>query len=729
MRRFKNLVIGGIQSKVFNLILITVLLLTAAYTAVSVYHSNMLTRLATDSGEKQQASIEQITDSVMDSVVEQSMGRATALQAYIADQLFDGLKGRVQMLGDYAEKLFASPSAYPRMAFAMPDQAKNGQVVTQLILADGVSASDPALADRLGLAANLSDMMVSLFGASAETNSCFIALPEGAFLVTDDRSATKFTESGSYVSYDPRSRSWYQQAAEKGELIFTDVEIDAFTGDIGIVCAMPVYADGQLTAVVGSDLFLTSMQEYVQASTGAGNYICVINRNGHVVFSPQKEGVFRVLPANEAQDLRKSENKALAALIANSLQEKTPMQLIDVDGESYFILGVPMETVGWSVISVCSQEAVGQPAAMLRQSYDQIQEGTTAAYLDSTGHSRATATVLLLGIAFLMLLGALILGRRIVKPLNTITKQISGLSETNPEFIMEDTYKTGDEVEELAQSFANLSHKTVEYMETVQRVTAEKERIGAELTLATQIQAAMLPHIVPAFPDRKDFDIIGCMDPAKEVGGDFYDYFLIDDDHLCMVIADVSGKGVPAALFMMASKIILQSVAMLGGSPAEILTKTNQAICSSNEAGMFVTVWIGILELSTGKLTAANAGHEYPAFKRPDGCFELYKDRHGFVIGGMDEAKYRQYEIQMEPGSKLFVYTDGVPEATDARQQLFGTDRMIDALNTKPEAAPIDVLKNVRKKVDGFVMSAEQFDDLTMLCLEYKGPKAADKGD
>ena len=133
----------------------------------------------------------------------------------------------------------------------------------------------------------------------------------------------------------------------------------------------------------------------------------------------------------------------------------------------------------------------------------------------------------------------------------------------------------------------------------------------------------MLPHIVPAFPDRNDFDVLGSMDPAKEVGGDFYDYFLIDPDHLGVLIADVSGKGVPAALFMMASKIILQSVAMLGGSPAEILTKTNEAICSNNEAQMFVTVWVGILELSTGKLTAANAGHEYPVLKNPNGRFEL----------------------------------------------------------------------------------------------------------
>ncbi|MBR4334367.1 MAG: serine/threonine-protein phosphatase, partial [Clostridia bacterium] len=212
---------------------------------------------------------------------------------------------------------------------------------------------------------------------------------------------------------------------------------------------------------------------------------------------------------------------------------------------------------------------------------------------------------------------------------------------------------------------------------------------------------------------------------AKEVGGDFYDYFLIDDNHLCMLIADVSGKGVPAALFMMASMIVVQSLARTGSGAAEILNRTNDAICSNNEAQMFVTVWLGILELSTGKLTCANAGHEYPVFKRPGGDFELYKDRHGFVIGGMKSAKYREYEMQLEPGARLFVYTDGVPEASNDRQELFGTERMIQALNRTKDAAPLDLLKNMRKAVDSFVLDAEQFDDLTMMCLEYKGPEAA----
>ena len=249
----------------------------------------------------------------------------------------------------------------------------------------------------------------------------------------------------------------------------------------------------------------------------------------------------------------------------------------------------------------------------------------------------------------------------------------------------------------------------------------ESSRLETELSMASSIQADMLPSIYPAFPERPEFDVYASMDPAKEVGGDFFDFFLVDNDHLCLVMADVSGKGVPAALFMMASKIIIASHAKLGKSPGQILTDTNAAICANNREEMFVTVWLGILELSTGKLTAANAGHEYPAMLKAGGEFELIKDKHGFVIGGMEGMRYKEYELKMEAGSKLFLYTDGVPEATDAHGELFGTDRMLDALNKDVAASPENTLKQVRAAVDGFVKDAEQFDDLTMLCVEYRG--------
>lgn len=248
-----------------------------------------------------------------------------------------------------------------------------------------------------------------------------------------------------------------------------------------------------------------------------------------------------------------------------------------------------------------------------------------------------------------------------------------------------------------------------------------------ELNMATQIQSSALPSSFPAFPDRDEFDIYASMDPAKEVGGDFYDFFLIDDDHLAMVIADVSGKGVPAALFMMSSKILIQDHAMIGGSPAKILERVNNLVYANNKAHMFVTVWLGILEISTGKLTTSNAGHEYPIIN-VNGSYELIKDQHGLVIGMMPNTKYADMEFTLKPGDEIFVYTDGVAEATDANKHLFGTQPIVDALNSLPkEISQKEVLKGVKSAVDAFVKDAEQFDDLTMLGLRYLG-KAPQEG-
>ncbi len=261
----------------------------------------------------------------------------------------------------------------------------------------------------------------------------------------------------------------------------------------------------------------------------------------------------------------------------------------------------------------------------------------------------------------------------------------------------------------------------------VQKYEAQKmesSRMETELSMATRIQADMLPNIFPAFPERPEFDIYASMTPAKEVGGDFYDYFLLDEDHLGIVMADVSGKGVPAALFMMASKILIQNYTLISRNPKEALEAANRQICQNNREEMFVTVWLGILEISTGKLTAANAGHEFPVLKMPGGKFELYRDRHGLVIGAMEMSKYKPYEIQLEPGSELFVYTDGVAEATNAKEELFGTDRMLDALNRSPSETPKEVLDAVQEAVAKFVDKAPQFDDLTMLCIHYRGAGA-----
>ena len=280
---------------------------------------------------------------------------------------------------------------------------------------------------------------------------------------------------------------------------------------------------------------------------------------------------------------------------------------------------------------------------------------------------------------------------------------------------------TGDELETLASSFDRMYEELRDYIKENAAITAKQERIGTELSLATKIQADMLPNVFPAFPDRSDFDIYASMTPAKEVGGDFYDFFLVDDDHLALVMADVSGKGVPAALFMMMAMIMIRNQALSGKSPEDVLMSVNDQICQNNREQLFVTVWLGILELSTGKLIASNAGHEKPIIKHAEGDYEMIIDKHGLVVGAMGGIRYRNYELRLYPGSKLFIYTDGLMEAADEKDGIFGSERALETLNRAKDAPPQELLEYVKSEVKRFEGGAPRFDDLTLLCLEYYG--------
>ncbi len=724
MKKFKHFTLGGIQQKIFNLVLITILLIVAAFAAVIIHQSGSLTDLVSDASESQKQSVTSISGESMAAMLDSNLTQSTLMEAYIAGDVFSDAERVVKIVADYTGNLFAEPEKYPVRETALPDRAKDGEISLQVLTEEGVDPNDPDIAARLGLIGNLTELMRAVY-ADANVDSCYCALPEGVMLLVDDHSGTKFNEDGEIISIPVTERLWYTGAAETGALHYTDVTTDLFTGEISVMCSLPVYRGSELVAVIGADLFLNDVSDAVNGTANSGSFVCIVNQKGHVLFSPQTEGSFRVVSGEEAPDLRASGNADLAAFVTDSLSEGSGLRLIEVDGEPCYVAGSPIRNVGWAVLSVVPKALADRPSDEMMTRLEEIQGGAAETFRKGMSNTRTTIIVLLGIIVLLVGAGAIILSKRIVKPLEAITERVRSLGGNDLEFKMEDRFRTGDEIEVLAESFSMLSGRTLEYIEEVKRVTGEKERIGAELSLATRIQADMLPNIYPAFPERPEIDIYASMDPAKEVGGDFYDFFLVDDDHLCLFIADVSGKGVPAALFMMASMIILANNAKMGKTPGEILRDTNTAICSNNREEMFVTVWLGILEISTGRLTAANAGHEYPAVKRPDGSFELLKDKHGFVIGAMEGSRYREYEIMMEPGSKVFLYTDGVPEATSADTELFGTDRMLGALNEDPGVPPKQILENVRRAVDGFVRDAEQFDDLTMLCVEYRGAGAA----
>lgn len=326
----------------------------------------------------------------------------------------------------------------------------------------------------------------------------------------------------------------------------------------------------------------------------------------------------------------------------------------------------------------------------------------------------------LAAIVLFILVYTMILRRSVIKPIITVTDEANRFAETNESSDNLLDIRQNDEIGVLARAVGKMEKDIVEYTKNLTVITAEKERVNTELSVATRIQANMLPSIFPAFPDRKEFDIYATMNPAKEVGGDFYDFFMVDERHLAVVMADVSGKGVPAALFMVIGKTLIKDHTQSGKDLGEVFTEVNELLCESNSEGLFITAFEGVLDLSSGEFRFVNAGHEIPYICKKGGKFEPYKIRAGFVLAGMEGMRYKCGEMQLEVGDKIFQYTDGVTEATDRDNQLYGMERLTAILGENSALPPTELLPKIKEAIDGFVGEAPQFDDITMLCLEYK---------
>ena len=340
---------------------------------------------------------------------------------------------------------------------------------------------------------------------------------------------------------------------------------------------------------------------------------------------------------------------------------------------------------------------------------------------------RMAGTVALTCLVFALVLAAVlaILRNFLVKPVTSLSGHVRRYAATHDAqasaAIRAERFPA-DELGTLAADVADMMDEVGRHVQEVARVSAENERVRSELELASHIQLSALPAVTPQFAGADGrFSLFASMQPAKQVGGDFFDFFMVDADHLAVVVADVSGKGVPAALFMMRAKALIRQLLSEGLPPERAMAKANDGLAADNDESMFVTVWLGVLEISTGIITCANAGHEYPALKLANGKFSLIKDPHGLVLACFDDSKYTEYEMRLAPGDTLYVYTDGVAEATDAENNLFGTDRMLDSLNSDPEVTPRELLTRMKGDIDAFVGDAPQFDDITMLGIRYLG--------
>lgn len=434
---------------------------------------------------------------------------------------------------------------------------------------------------------------------------------------------------------------------------------------------------------------------------------------------------------------------------------KTGVYLIDIDASEY---ACPMGT--WDIIyegnyAVFEDPTIGFPAYISNSEYGWLcsagapvygTDGSVIAYamIDvSMDEVMADREAFLENILLIMVIATLVLAlllmwiinRIVVRPINSLSFAAASFvsdqkADGEVSAISQLDIRTSDEIQNLSESIKRMERDINQYIEDLGNVTAEKERIGAELDIARHIQASMLPCIFPAFPERNEIDIYATMNPAKEVGGDFYDFFMVDDRHLAIVMADVSGKGVPAALFMVIGKTLIKDHTTPGSDLGTVFTEVNNLLCESNSEELFITAFEGVLDLVTGEFVYVNAGHEMPFICKAGGDFEPYKIRAAFVLAGMENMRYRAGSMTLEPGDKIFQYTDGVTEATNSHNELYGMERLTAILNQVKNQTPSGILPAVKADVDAFVGEAPQFDDITMLCLEYKArmePKEDDR--
>lgn len=554
------------------------------------------------------------------------------------------------------------------------------------------------------LLGNLEGLFSAVYANMPEISSIYTAHESGANIGYDRNAALK-TGIG---AFDCRALAWYASVKATRKPYISKTYADSFGRGLTVTLAQPILVDGQFNGVLGMDLLIENINnEILNTRYGAGGYAMLLDGDGDVISA---RGL--------SEENRKGDaflGTGAQAVLQSMKSNESGFVESRIGAQDMYILYAPIPVVGWKLTVVMPVDEMLKPAEAADQAIRSI---STQALKDMDDIIRRLNLIMLGLFLFLTATFVFIVRNvcdRVSRPILTLAQDVRGIGEGNLDYRC--GIHTGDEIELLGESFERMTVSLRVYIENLTRATAEKERIGAELNVAHRIQANMLPCIFPPFPDRPEFDLYAMMIPAKEVGGDFYDFFMVDEDHLMVVIADVSGKGIPAALFMMTTKTLIQTLAQTGMTPAQVLDEANARLCERNETGMFVTAWVGMLEISSGRLICANAGHNAPLIRRSGARFEFLKIRPGFVLAGMEGTCYRPSETTLLPGDMLYMYTDGVTEAFNPEEQLYGEARLQKALEQNDAADLKALLNAVKADIDAFASGAAQSDDITMLIL------------
>ena len=684
------------------------------------------------------------TDDLLTEQLKQTLGELAKAKAQFIDREMSITKEDAAILANAMTEIMSHPENYLPKTLPDPrtDSVRQGEPY-RIYAPDIRDNLTPEILNEHALASNIKDMLSELLkGYSRHNATAFVGGEKGwyicARLVVDENGNTDFDKTVSFsyeriYEFDPRKRPWYVAAKNAGAPVISDLyrTVEASGANVyqQIGASAPFYdAQGNMIGVAGLDSSNTDLyNEINNLTSGKESINFVLNERGEVIFSSQTSGVLAVNTSDDlvartgGRDLRQSDEHSIARAAWKMVGGEHGVVPVVLNGKNFYLAFTPMPETGWSFGMVVDeseilretqatrdyfQEQVAKLQAQMRQEYSYMNNLVVG------------VPVALLIILFLMSTG---LSRRFVKPINELSDGVRDIASGNLDKKLD--IHTGDEIEHLAVSFNAMTDELKTYMTNLTKETAERERLATELDVATEIQRGMLPK---DFPAREDFELLATMTPAKEVGGDFYDFYFLDDTHLAITVADVSGKGIPAALFMVISKTILNNFAKTfykRNGLAPVVEAANEQLCANNEAMMFVTAFVGVLDLHSGEFVYVNAGHNPPVVYRAETNHCDFLDvKKNFVMGPMDGIPFVEQRTTFKRGDLIFIYTDGVTEALNVHDEEYLPDRLIKFMNSTDCAADLEtLLKNIRGNVAEHVGEAEQSDDITMFALRFKG--------
>lgn len=642
------------------------------------------------------------------------LNRLTKARAELLNERFNDLKVNATLLARQMSDIESHPESYAARIIEPPKQENENRLSTQLFF--NVDNPSDSLRQKAYQAGAIEPFLLALNKENPLIASAYIASKDGYSIVGDIYAGRAFDEEGNINIFDALGRRWYKLAKAHNMPIFSDVTLDVIGGEWDITAAAPYYKNGEFAGVVGIDSLLSDVNAILEENAiGDSGIAFIVDDNGRVIFSSAKAGDLAVTgELNAASNLK----NLLIAMQGGSEGSMTVAVNNGSESAGYYIAFCPLPSTNFSLGLAMSEDELKTPAKI---SYDDIL-GLTSSYMEKQQSDVQSYFYLVLFMTAVLLVVAVVYGRkiasRIVEPLTALKNGVEKIAGGNLDSRIELKSDT-EEIVLLANSFNDMVAQLKDYIERDRQQAKALAKENAAMELAAAIQQGMLPK-ADGFAERNDFALSSTMLPAKMVGGDFYDFYMLDENHLVLTIADVSDKGVPAALFMMMSKTILKNNAQLMKTPddlAAVMTLTNKQLAENNEEMMFVTVFLAMLDLKTGDLSYCNGGHTAPMVVSANGVRKLPLEKN-CVLGINDRYEFKAQTETLSKGDTLILYTDGVTEAQNAAGECLGEARLIKSLSKADKLSAVD---KILAAIDSYTSGYAQSDDITILACTYKG--------